>query len=315
MNHLTLGPLSITLHRTVRVAGANPANLPPSLGRMEIHAVTDHLSRKPAGWPESALFVALQETEAMWMSFRTGEPVAIVVGAGGINAVNGQKLATELVAGGYLVTPPQPWLDGWKGTDGTVYQFVATVHKAGAGATVGEQLLGAASKTGAIGFALHVPKPGQKLVAYHKPLEGYGADFDTGLGDMHYPEGPMYMAASAGASAPMYRAVASADSAFNEMGLGKGGKIHQKIYDDPHGLSVWEPIAKVTAALYLVSAEQFAAITGQPLPAISTQETYKGPWFGVADGTHKDVPGTGAFDALKSVVSTPDPAVFPGEKK
>lgn len=311
MNHLTLGPLGITLHRTVCVAGAKPANLPPSLGSMEIHAVTDHLSRKPAGWPESALFVALQETEAMWMSFRTVEPVALVVGAGGINAVTGQRLATSLVQGGYLVTPPQPWLDGWKGTDGTVYQFVGTAHKAGAGATVGEQLLGADSKTGAIGFALHLPKPGQKLVSYHQPLEGWGPDWNTGLGDMHYANA----ACSAGASAPMYRAVMSADSAFNEMGLGKGGKIHQKIYDDPHGLSVWEPIAKATAALYLVSAEQFAAITGQPLLAISTQETYKGPWYGLADGTHKDVAGTGTFDALKPVVSAPDPAVFPGEKK
>jgi hypothetical protein len=79
------------------------------------------------------------------------------VGAGGTNALNGEKLGTTLAKDNYVVAPPQPWLDGWKDTDGTVYQFVATPYKKGKGISVAEQLMGPESKTGAIGIALFDP--------------------------------------------------------------------------------------------------------------------------------------------------------------
>jgi len=66
----------------------------------------------------------------------------MLVGAGGINALSGEKLGVTLERENYLVAPPQPWLDGWKDKDGTVYQFVATAYQKGQGITVAEQLMG-----------------------------------------------------------------------------------------------------------------------------------------------------------------------------
>src|SRR5262245_20667968 len=131
---MKIGPLTVTLHRTVRVADGNqPANLPPSLGHMQVYAVRKYRDRCPETWEEDAVFVGLHDTEALWLSFGRKEPLAVIVGAGGINAINGKPLTATLEKGGYLVTPPQPWLDGWKSPDGTVYQFVGTPYQKGEG--------------------------------------------------------------------------------------------------------------------------------------------------------------------------------------
>ena len=39
-----------------------------------------------------------------------------------------------------------------------------------------------------------------------------------------------------------------------EMGLGKGGKIKQKIYENPHGLNIWKENPIKTVKVYLVNA-------------------------------------------------------------
>src|SRR4030095_10042040 len=148
---MRIGKLEVVFHRTVRVAdGRVPSNLPPNLGTMNVYKVADYRDRCPN---------ALHDTEALWISFRSSVlPVAVLVGAGGINALTGEKLGTKLEKDNYLVTPPQPWLDGWKSDDGCVYQFVATPYQKGDGITVAEQLIGGESKTGAIGLAVFEPK-------------------------------------------------------------------------------------------------------------------------------------------------------------
>src|SRR3954453_15034068 len=151
---MRLNNLDVTFHRTVRVAeGRVASNLPPSLGRMKLFKVSDFQKNCPQDWAQEACFTGLHETEAMWISFRAiGKPCAVLIGAGGVNALTGQKLGTKLETDSYLVCPPQPWIDGWKDVDGTVHQFVATPHKKGEGISVGEQLIGADSKTGAIWY-------------------------------------------------------------------------------------------------------------------------------------------------------------------
>src|SRR6185369_14990848 len=114
---MRIGSLEVTFHRTVRVAdGRTPSNLPPSLGRMALHSVKKYRKNCPESWGDDAYFMALHDVEAMWMSFHTmgGTPLALLVGAGGINALDGEKLGTILAKDNYLVAPPQPWLDGWK---------------------------------------------------------------------------------------------------------------------------------------------------------------------------------------------------------
>lgn len=305
--------LEVTFHRTVRVPdGRQPANLPPSLGRIEAYRVKEYAGKCPENWEAEGVFIALHDTEALWMSFHAYKhPVALLVGAGGINALTGEKLGTALTKDNYLVTPPQPWLDGWKDQDGTVYQFVATPYKKGKGISVAEQLIGEESKTGAIGIALFNPKDPAKLKPKFMPHEGFsGGAFDE---DFTYPSklmkscGPMGQSVSCSlspkASMGMKSLVSrSRRTSFDEMGIGRGGKIIQKVYSDPHGLEEWESKPSATLAVYLVNAEVFEEITGKKVPKPVGAEKYQGPWFGMNDKEEEDVAGTGAFTGLKSAV-------------
>jgi hypothetical protein len=363
---MRMSNLRVQFHRTVRVAeGKAPSNLPPSLGVMEFARVKEFKANCPSDWDEDGYFAPLHETEAMWMSFAPSAPVAILVGAGGINALTGEKLGTKLENGNYLVAPPQPWLDGWKDKDGTVYQFVATAHKKGDGNTVAEQLIGAESKTGAIGLAVFHARKGaivtpEPIPVTHKFMSFDGSDSVDIAADMSggasatmiwsggghtYGATGMSVGMSVntvkcsgtmtslmantasslvkhalapsgrGSTAKMMRhadspkrpiPTAHVDAVMAEMGIGKGGKIIQKIYEDPYGLNVWETKPARVMAIYLVNAEMYAEITGTAIPKPAVHDTYTGPWFGLKDDDKKDVAGSDKFAGLKS-------AAFPGD--
>jgi hypothetical protein len=320
---MRIGNMEVIFHRTVRVPdGRQPSNLPPSLGRMDLYPVEKYAKRCPENWEKEAYFLALHETEAMWISFRSwAHPTAMLVGAGGINALTGEKLGITLEKDNYLVAPPQPWLDGWKDKDGTVYQFVATAYQKGTGVTVAEQLMGEESKTGAIGIAFFNPKDPSKLKLKHKPIEGYTPSITGDQFEWQSSEfSPLYSSISLklGESAiademPMQR-VRSARATFDEMGIGRGGKIVQKIYPDPHGLEVWRQEPWTTLACYLVNAEAFEEITGEKIPRPVSSETYSGNWFGLQDKEEGDIAGTNKFTGLKSAVfpaSTAQPTGAP----
>jgi hypothetical protein len=277
---------------------------------MNVYKVADYKDRCPKQWDEGAVFVALHDTEALWISFRSnGLPVAVLVGAGGINALTGEKLGTKLEKDNYLVTPPQPWLDGWKSDDGCVYQFVATPHKKGKGITVAEQLIGAESKTGAIGLAVFEPKDIRALKPVSTPIEGYGdssTDDDFTWTDL--PKSALYsdvvdssMPKMAATPSNEAACVSDVGQALSEMGIGKGGRIHQKIYPDPHGIEVWQDAPVAAVAIYIVNAKAFEEITGEKIPQPAGHEKYKGIWFGLKDHNQPDVVGTSKFGWLKSV--------------
>lgn len=295
---MRIGKVDVTFHRTVRVAdGRTPANLPPSLGRATVSRVSQYRTNCPEGWDDAGFFIPLHDTEALWLSFHPTAPSAIIVGAGGINAINGLPLGTKLAEGGYMVAPPQPWLDGWKGTDGCVYQFVATPYKAGEGLSVGEQILGAESKTGGMGIAVfdsvkdlkpaRMPRQGYSESAYDDP------DFSVG-----YDGGGMMKSMSA---PPKRNAVPRSA----EMGIGKGGKITQKIYPDPYGIDAWKDTPAEVVVVYLIDALGYEEITGISIPKPVAQAGYTGGHFGLDDKAEGDAAGTTAFDKLKSV--------FPGD--
>jgi hypothetical protein len=318
---MRIGNIEVVFHRTVRVPdGRRPSNLPPSLGRMDLYPVAKYAKRCPENWEKEAYFLALHETEAMWMSFRPlTDPVAMLVGAGGINALTGEKLGISLEKDNYLVAPPQPWLDGWKDKDGTVYQFVATAYKKGQGITVAEQLMGEESKTGAIGIAFFNPKDASKLKAKHTPVEGYTQSLS---GDnFHWKSSEftalfskdMVQPTASASKSRIFGGIERLRTAFDEMGIGRGGKITQKIYTDPHGLDVWEQSPWATLACYLVNAEIFEEITGEKIPKPVSSENYAGPWFGLNDQGEGDIAGSNKFTGLKSAVfptsaSQPDEA-------
>lgn len=287
MYNLEIGPLHVNLHRTVRVRDNNEAsNLPPSLGTFEIYKVSDYLDKCPKTWNKDDYFIAMHSEEAMWISLQTCEPIAIVVGAGSINAINGNPITEKLEKDGYLVSPPQPWLDGWKGDDGTVYQFIAT--EVGENKTIGEQL--AQTKDHAILISVFKAKNPEKLQAAYIPHGMWG---DSEAGNLDYE---CCMGGGAIKSACCF-------GFSNEMGLGKGGKIKQKVYEDPHGLEVWTETPEKTVKIYLINASEFAEITGKPMsPSPVTAEQYDGIWYGLKDKQIADVPGTTIFDKLKSAI-------------
>lgn len=279
MYNLEIGPLHVNLHRTVKVRDNNESsNLPPSLGTFEIYKVSDYLDKCPKTWSKDDCFIAMHSEEAMWISLQTCEPVAIVVGAGSINAINGNPITEKLEKDGYLVSPPQPWLDGWKGDDGTVYQFIAT--EVGENKTIGEQL--AQTKDHAILISVFKARNPEKLKPYLTPGEAWG---DSEAGDLEF------------------EAFGGCCSFGTEMGLGKGGKIKQKIYEDPHGIEEWLEAPVKIVKVYLINASEFAEITGQLMPPSPVMaEQYTGIWFGLKDKQMPDVPGTTVFDKLKNVI-------------
>ena len=271
MHTIEVGPLSLSLQRTVRVTNNDEAsNLPPSLGVFDVYKVAEFANNCPKSWDRDGYFIAMHSQEAMWMSFQNCEPVAIMVGAGSINAVNGNKFGEKLEQGGYLVAPPQPWLDGWKGDDGTVYQFIAT--EVGENKTIGEQL--AETKEHAILVSVFKAKNPEKLQC-HRVRQTWG-DSEFGECDYEAIGGCCLAACSFG----------------TEMGLGKGGKIKQKIYEDPHGLEEWAETPEKTIKIYLINASEFSEITGQTMPPPISAEEYNGIWFGLNDEALKGVPGS-----------------------
>jgi hypothetical protein len=281
---MKLGPLSFSLHRTVRVAAnQKPANLPPSLGNFELYKVSDY--KCPESWDKDAYFIAMHSKEAMWISFQTCEPIAVMIGAGSINALDGKPFNEKLEKDNYLVTPPQPWLDGWKTEDGSVYQFVAT--EAGENKTIGEQL--AQTKDHAIVFSVYESKNPEKLQSC-RVQQTWG---DSEAGNLDFE-----VMSDCFEGFPPMRCC----SFGTEMGLGKGGKIIQKIYDDPHGIEEWKESPTKTMRVYLINASEFSEITGKELPPPATEENYNGVWYGLEDEHLKDINGTKVFDKLKDAI-------------
>ncbi len=295
---LVVGGLDMSMQRTVRVQQGKLNSLPAGLGRFPLYAVNDYKSGTPEQWKDGTFFMPMYNHEALWISFDRrhffSNPFAVKIGAGNINAVNGRILEEMLIQGeqDYLIVPPQPWIDGWKSPDGKVYQFVAA--ELGSGETVEEQITGKA-EVGGIQFFVYKPRDDAKLVMDSRPNEyiesgSWNAAYSTLL-----PETSMQYCASTSKSFLLPRS----------MGLGKGGEISQKIYDDPHGSQVWvaDPFART--AVYLVNSDDFRQITGREAPVspitIATYQKLGLPWFDLFDDKKKDTPGAEIFDKLKPV--------------
>ena len=342
-NSLDIGGLKLNFQRTCRVPQGKINSLPAGLGEFPLFRVSDFRSGAPKHWNEESYFFPMYRQEAMWINFErwySGNPKALVVAAGNINAISGKPFDLsknmvdkkrknhkegELVVKlekdqNYLVVPPQPWLDGWKSEDGKIYQFVAA--ELGSGETVEGQITGEES-VGGIQLIVYDPKPGQKLIRETRPNEymsgGSWEGFDMSVGDVHpFMEKGMFMSSMilsdsysgimCRSSTPRARSRSvsiNSVSAVRDMGLGKGGEIEQKIYPDPYGIDVWNKDPRESERLHLVSSEDFKQITGHDAPKTPvTYEKYQElglPWFELYDNKYKDTKGSGIFDKLKPV--------------
>ena len=264
--------MDMEFQRTLRIPddGKNYP-LPPGLGPFPLALVDDHSERVPAPWlAYGGVLLPMYAAEALWLNFDGPEvpghgvpwPFAIKVAAGKVNAVDGETWSESLgQKQDYLVTPEQPWLDGFFAGEGLIRQFVA-VHMGG-GYTVEEQVTGKAEH-GGLQFMVY-PMKREEFMRRFPKLPPRSAR-------------TQYMVDGACPS-PMVSVCCESPG----MGLGAGGRMEQEIYDDPYGQDVWDLSKGGRCFVHLSNALVWRAITGSEAPTVPpTAKEYERsglPWF------------------------------------
>lgn len=267
---------AVSFQRTLRIPDNDKTYpLPPGLGAFPVYDASrcgvvfpGNDDRKPG----TVFFIPMYQREALWLGFRgaSWNPNAVMIFAGGVNAISGAISGGDVHPIGnnlsdrpqnYVVTPLQPWLDGFNTGDGTVRQFVAM--PLGLGYTVESSVTGK-EQYGRIDIAVFEPRPGRfpdapppEIPPERRPLAGLGAGRSP------------------------------------RMGLGAGGVMQQKIYPDPHGLGAWDPDNYGRVTIHIVNSAQFREIAGEdppPTPVDAAVYTRHGfPWFALYDQDKGDV--------------------------
>ena len=282
---------SVQFQRTLRIPDDDKTYpLPPGLGSFPVCRVEDYADRVPQSWlKHGGVFIPMYQREALWIKFnaRRRIPKAIKVAVGKINAVSGKPWQQKLLESeaDYLVTPPQPWLDGINAGNGFIKQFVAM--PLGMGYTVEGQVTGK-EEFGGIQIIVYEPKLG-KFVK-RSPEESSYEDFSllesTSMTTV--------------ASASRRRRRRSA-----EMGMAAGGKMKQKIYADPYDINTWDENDYDRVYVHIVNSLMYREITGlEPPQTPVTAKTYAQhnlPWFDLYDETMSDIAPSSKLGRVKTV--------------
>lgn len=267
----------IDFQRTLRIPDDNREYpLPPGLGRFPVEHVDDFAARLPESWrTHGGVFIPMYQSEALWINFSGDYPCAIKVAAGKINAVSGKKWRKGLCGKpqDYVVTPDQPWLDGFNVSRGHVRQFVAM--PLGGGFSAEEQITGEAE----VG--------GLQIIVFPMKAEVYARHVESRL--------------RVESETDSYQVCYS--MAAPDMGLAPGGLMRQAIYEDEHGLDAWALDHGQRCFIHLANSEQYQAITGrQPphQPPGARDYTEAGlPWFDY----YSDKPALEGADILGNLAS------------
>jgi hypothetical protein len=244
--------LVVSFHRTLRLPeDSSTYPLPPGLGLLPV------LMQSETNVDVPRFLVPLYRREALWIGFSAAawKPNAVKVIAGGINAVSGLPDESDGLdeRQDYVVCPDQPWLDGCNIGDGVIRQFVAMPLGEGYG-------LGASTAAGEQG--------GLDIIAFD-PLPGRFPDAPPPA-----PRGPMKLS----------RMIANPSQ---EMTLGAGGRMRQKIYPDRFGRNVWDAGATGRAHVRLIDARAWRTLAGEEArqsPIDAESYTHAGlPWFDIYD--------------------------------
>jgi hypothetical protein len=275
--------VSVEFQRTLRIPDdGHHYPLPPGLGRFPIRHVDDFAARIPDRWIEhGGVMLPMYQSEALWVNFSGRYPCAVKVAAGKIDAVTGKELGAGLARRpqNYLVTPEQPWLDGYCVEKGVIRQFVAM--PLGAGYSAEEQITGEAE------FG------GLQIVVHPMTAEAY--ERLRRLRD----ERVMFRAA-----APAM-ALTAAGMTMG-MGLAPGGRMRQEIFADPHHLEDWDQAHTNRCFVHLANSLVWRHVTGHEPPTVppTAKEYSKAglPWFEYYGAGEAAVEGSGILAKLKSVV-------------
>lgn len=235
------------------------------------------------------------QSEAMWINFRNEGPdweldfpVAIKIAAGKINAVTGEAWKSGLHRDpqDYVVSPEQPWLDGFAIEKGVIRQFVAM--PLGEGYSVEEQLTGEAEWGG-----LQISVAPLKASVWQKKLEAWKRAQE---------ERKKHSAREDHLVACCYSL-----SERSPMGLAAGGKMRQEIYPDPYNLEDWDFSAAERVFVTLLHAKDWLGITGEAaldMPPTAKEYTKAGlPWYEYYGKDQAALPGGEKLADVKSVAS------------
>ena len=273
--------LSINLQRTLRIPddGRDYA-LPPGLGAFPLRHVDDFASRIPELWKKhGGVMLPMYQSEALWVNFHGSYPFAVKVATGKINAITGESWTDGIHRDpqDYMVTPDQPWLDGYCVEKGTIRQFVAM--PLGAGYTVEEQITGEAEHGGL------------QIVAYPMKAEAYRELYER-------VERKRF-------SAPFDSSPVAFSAAEPDMGLAPGGRMKQEIFDDPHSFDVWDTRASGRCFVHITNSLAWRAVTGEepPTTPLTSREYQEAglPWFDWYGGDREALEGAKKLADLKTV--------------
>jgi len=283
---------SIDFQRTLRIPDTDKTySLPPGFGRFPVRHTEDFEPRLPANTAErGGVILPMWQAEAMWLDFNNHGPewgldfpVAIKIAAGKINAVTGDPWKAGLSRNpqDYMVSPEQPWLDGFAIEKGVIRQFVAM--PLGDGYTPEEQLTGEAEWGG-----IQISVIPLKLSVWKKKLAEWEEE----------------------RRAPRSRPFIMADSdavmmCCPSMGLAAGGRMRQEIYTDTFELDDWDIESADRVFVSLVHAKDWKTITGEAtLNEPPTAQEYSAaglPWFDYYGKDQGASPGGKKLGSVKSV--------------
>ena len=284
---------SIDFQRTLRIPDSDQTySLPPGLGAFPLRHVDDFTSKLPAVTnARGGVILPMWQAEAMWLNFSNEGPgydldfpVAIKIAAGKINAVTGEPWRPGLHRHpqDYMVSPEQPWLDGFAVEKGVIRQFVAM--PLGTGYSVEEQLTGE-SEWGGLQISV-VPLKAHIWKAKRAAWEKENASAKSCAEQMvNYSYCMSNM----------------------EMGLAAGGRMRQEIYPDPFNLADWDFSAAQRSFVTLVHAKDWKNITGDAAPnEPPTAKEYNEAglqWFEYYGKDQQALPGGAALKGIKSVAT------------
>jgi len=273
--------LSIEFQRTLRIPDdGSDYPLPPGLGRFPLRHVddfTENLPHKILNY--GGVMMPMYQSEALWLQFSGNYPFVVKVATGKMNAVTGEPWVEGIHRDpqDYLVSPDQPWLDGYCIEKGIIRQFVAM--PLGAGYSVEEQLTDEAEYGGI------------QIAAYPMKKEAYKEHF------MIREEGVKYCSLS------LEMKDEAKDSGW--MGLSPGGRMKQEIYDDPYEMDEWDLRSGGRCFVHLANSMVWRQLTGQAPPTVpfTSKEYNKAgfPWFDYYSENAESLDGGNTLKKLKTV--------------
>lgn len=268
----------VSFQRTLRLPDDGKTYpLPAGLGKFPLRSLGGYGDSAPEQWLErGGVMLPMFQGEAMWMSFQSSVPCALKIISGSVNALTGELDHDPLESDpqNYVVTPDQPWLDGFKVSKDTVRQFVAM--PLGSGYTVSEQLARDAEAGGLVIEAFPTKAEQHFQVLRESELEDIIYPVLTKLLGERWEGQPQALYCR---SSPAMCCYESSES----FGIGAGGKIRQEVYADQHGLEVWDTENSIRVCVHTCNAMMWRKVTGEnpPHPPLTAEEysRYHIPWF------------------------------------